>query len=367
MGRHMHEHGIFSERREFLATAASGLLMLPIDSGARGSGLKEPNTLRADQSAPSSPLLISKTALTFLNALPAGQKAKAVLSFEDAQRLDWHYIPKTRKGLPIREMSAACRNLASALLAAALAPRGLIKAHTIMSLEAILAEIEQGKGPVRDPELYYFTLFGDPASSNPWGLSVEGHHISLNYSIAGGRIATTPSFFGANPAEVRLGPRKGLRTLAGEEDLARALLASLDDRQRAEAVISNDAPAEIISANSKKTGALKPAGIQAGKLSQKQQSLLVTLLEEYAVSMPADIAAARMERVRAGGISNVSFAWAGGLSSGQPHYYRVQGPAFLIEYDNTQNNANHIHSVWRDFDGDFGVDLLAAHYNEHHR
>src|SRR5262249_11059741 len=190
----IHEHKILSERREFLATAAGTLLMLPLDSGAHGAGSREPSTPRVDPPSPSSPLLISKTALTFLNALPSGQKGKTFLSFEDAHRLDWHYIPKKRKGLPFKEMDPACRNLASALLAAALAPRGLIKAHTIMSLEAILAEIEQGKGPVRDAELYYFTLFGDPASSNPWGLSVEGHHVSLNYSIEGGRIASTPSF-----------------------------------------------------------------------------------------------------------------------------------------------------------------------------
>jgi hypothetical protein len=304
--------------------------------------------------------------VTYLNALTAGQKAKAVLSFEDARRLDWHYIPKQRKGLPLKELDPAARHLADALLAAGLGPQGLVKAHTIMSLEAILAEIEQGKGPVRDPELYYFTLLGNPASSDPWGLSIEGHHVSLNFTLAGGRIASTPSFFGANPAEVRLGSRKGLRTLAAEEDRARALLASLDDKQRAEAVISNDAPAEIISANSKKAGTLKPAGIQGAKMSQKQQSLLAALLEEYAASMPADVAADRMQRARSGGIGSVFFAWAGGLATGQPHYYRVQGPAFLIEYDNTQNNANHIHTVWRDFDGDFGADLLAMHYKDHH-
>jgi hypothetical protein len=362
---HSHERGIVSERREFLAAAATSLLLLPIDSSSQGVDSMEP----AQSPGPgntSSASLISKTAATFLSALTAGRKAKAVLSFDDAQRLDWHYIPKKRKGLPYKEMDPAERHLAGSLLAVALGPRGLVKAHTIMSLDAILAEIEQGKGPVRDPDLYYFTLLGDPASPGPWGLSVEGHHVSLNYTLLGGRIASTPSFFGANPAEVRLGSRKGLRTLAAEEDLARALLATLDDKQRAEAVISNDAPAEIISANSKKTGPLKPAGIQAARLSQKQQSLLVGLFEEYASSMPADVAADRMQRVRSGGVGNVSFAWAGGMSPGQPHYYRVQGPAFLIEYDNTQNDANHIHTVWRDFDGDFGADLLAMHYKEHH-
>jgi hypothetical protein len=368
---------VFSHRREFLTQsgAAIGLAALApmynalgaISGAAKSKGVREGGHPRDFPAAE----LMSAAANAFLDSLSAEKKAKATFSFDDAERVNWHFIPRPRKGIPLKELDSAQRALATGLLAAGLGQKGLIKATTIMSLDAVLAEIEQGKGPVRDPELYFVTILGAPASQassqTPWGWRIEGHHLSLNYTLAGGVVASTPSFFGANPAEVRHGQRKGLRTLRGEEDLARTLLNALDDRQRSQAIISATAPSEILSNNVRKASALMPAGIAASSMSEQQAELLMSVLREYAANMPPDIAAARLDRIRSGGLGNLFFAWAGGPAVGQPHYYRIQTTSSLIEYDNTQNDANHIHTVWRDFNGDFGDDLLAEHYKSSHR
>jgi hypothetical protein len=315
-----------------------------------------------------SAVMMSTAAEAFISSLSPDQRAKATFAFGDEQRLDWHFIPRARKGLPFKDLDPTQHLLGNALLGAGLGQRGLIRAATIMSLDAILREMEQGKGPVRDPELYFLSIFGDARSGKPWGWRVEGHHVALNFTLLAGKtIASTPAFFGANPAEVLEGARKGLRALAPEEDLARSLIKSLDDKQRTQAVVSESAPTDILSTNLRKAEPLKPAGLQTSKLGQKQQDILMTLLSEYASRHAPDIAAARMDRVRAAGLGNIFFAWAGGFEKGQPHYYRIQGPSFLVEYDNVQNNANHIHTVWRDFNSDFGADLLALHYKQDHR
>ena len=307
------------------------------------------------------------TAQHFLESLKPEQAAKAKIAFHDEERMNWHFIPRERKGLPVKEMDPAQQSLAHAFLSSGLSQRGYMKATTIMSLEAVLRELEQGKGPVRDPALYYFSVFGEPSDDKTWGWRVEGHHLSLNFTLAEGQlVASSPAFFGSNPAEVREGPRKGLRTLAGEEDRARDLLQSLDDKQLGIAVISKEAPKEILSANSRKADVGPPVGLPAAKMTKRQTDLLVLLLEEYINNMPADVASARMDQVRRAGIEKIYFAWAGVLERGQKHYYRVQGPSFLVEYDNFQNDANHIHAVWRNFEGDFGADLLGQHLRESH-
>jgi hypothetical protein len=311
---------------------------------------------------------MSAAADAFLNSLTPDQRAKATFAFEDEQRFDWHFIPRARKGIPFKELDPAQRLLGNGLLGGGLGQRGLVRVTTIMSLDAILRELEQGRGPVRDPELYFISIFGDARSGKTWGWRVEGHHLSLNFTMLDGKsISSTPAFFGANPAEVLAGPRKGLRTLAPEEDLARLLIKSLDDAQRSQTVVTQNAPADIISTNLRKAEPLKPAGLQTNKLGQKQQEILMTLLEEYASRHAPDIAAVRLDKIRAAGLRNIHFAWAGGFEKGQAHYYRIQGPSFLVEYDNIQNNANHIHTVWRDFENDFGRDLLALHYKQDHR
>lgn len=311
--------------------------------------------------------VMTGTAETFLAALTPDQRIKAALAFENEERFNWHYIPRARKGIPLREMTSEQKHLAHALLNAGLSQRGYVKATTIMSLEEVLRAVENDSGERRNPDGYFFTVFGRPSESGTWGYRVEGHHLSLNFTIAGGSIAGGPTFFGANPAEVRSGPRKELRALSREEDLARDLLASFREEQIAAVIVDKTAYGDILTAASRKAAlAGQPSGLPAARMTVAQRAKLEALLREYAENLPAELADARMVRIRQAG-GEIRFAWAGGTARGEPHYYRIQAPAFLVEYDNTQNNANHIHSVWRDFEGDFGLDLLEAHYRASHR
>lgn len=296
-------------------------------------------------------------------SLTDAQKAKAGFAFKDDQRYDWHFIPRPRKGLPWKEMTPAQQALGHGLLASGMSSRGYIQAETIMSLEAILQEMEQGKGPVRDPELYYFSIFGTPNDKEPWGWRVEGHHLSLNFTVDGGKGAVGgPTFMGANPGEVRVGQRKGLRVLAHEEDLGRKLAKSLTDDQKKKGILAGDAPKDIISFVARKAKPIDPAGILAADLTAEQKAMLTDLIAVYAEKLRPEIASQDLAKILKAGVDKVGFAWAGGLEPGEPHYYRIQGPTFLLEYDNTQNNANHIHCVWRDYEADFGEDLLKQHY-----
>ncbi|MCC6858016.1 MAG: DUF3500 domain-containing protein [Bryobacterales bacterium] len=314
-----------------------------------------------------SPSVMARAAGAFLDSLTPEQRAKATFRFDDDERLNWHFVPRPRKGLPLREMTPSQKLLAHALLSAGLSQSGYIKAATIMSLEEVLRILENDSGERRNPEGYYFSIFGRPSDKDAWGFRVEGHHISQNFTILGGRAHDAPSFFGANPAEVRQGPRKGLRALAAEEDLARALLDSLDAEQKKIAIVDSSAYPDILTSASRKASLQgQPSGLPASRLTPRQFELLAALLGEYARNVPDDMARARLEQIEKAG-RNLHFAWAGVEKRGGPHYYRVQAPAFLVEYDNTQNQANHIHSVWRDFDGDFGLDLLKAHYQASHR
>ena len=305
---------------------------------------------------------LARAANEFLASLNAEQRGKTAFAFADAERLNWHFIPRERRGLPLKEMSESQRALARRLLEAGLGQRGYLKANTIMELELVLREMG-GNPAMRDPELYYFSIFGTPGPGQPWGWRAEGHHLSLNFTIAHDTaVATAPSFLGANPAEVRTGSRRGLRALAAEEDLARELVTSLDAAQRATAIIATEAPRDIITGNAGQVDPLSPVGIPITQLRANQSALLLRLLDEYLGRMTPELAAARRAQLERTDFARVTFAWAGSIERGAPHYYRVQGPSFLIEYDNTQNSANHIHSVWRDFAGDFGRDLLREHY-----
>jgi len=303
----------------------------------------------------------------FLAALSAEQRQQAVFAVDAAERTNWHYIPRERKGLPLKRMNEDQRKLARELLRSGLSQRGYLTATSIMDLETILGDLEQRTNSserriVRDPELYFFSVFGAPSARDAWGWRVEGHHISLNFTVAGcTAVASTPSFFGSNPAEVPDGPKKGWRILAQEEDAGRSLLTALDEPRRAKATIETTAPNDIVTTNSVKIDPLSPAGVSASEMTASQRDRLLALIDVYTSQMASDVAADRMARIRKAGIEKIAFAWAGGTEHGQKHYYRVQGPTFLIEYDNTQNDANHIHSVWREFDGDFGRDILREH------
>ena len=311
--------------------------------------------------------IMADTARTFLNSLTSEQRAQATYPFQDEQRFDWHFIPKPRKGLPFREMTPYQKHLAHALLSAGLSQRGYIKAVEIMSLEDVLRILENGKGPQRDPEGYFFTVFGEPAENGTWGYRVEGHHVSQNFTVVNGKVAGSPSFFGANPAEVREGPRKGLRVLAREDDLGHDLIVSLTAEQKKVAVLDKEAYKDIITMASRKAAINgQPSGLLASKMTAKQRELLQNLLDEYCYNMPEQIAQTREDQIKKAG-GNIFFAWTGVEEPGGPHYYRIQAPTFLVEFDDTQNGANHIHSVWRDFEGDFGLDLLKEHYQTSHR
>jgi len=311
--------------------------------------------------------IMETAANNFLNSLTPEQRAQATYKFDDDQRFDWHFIPKPRKGLPLREMTSYQTKLAHALLSAGLSQRGYIKAVTIMSLEDVLKIMEKDAGERRNPDGYFFTIFGEPSSTGVWGYRVEGHHLSQNYTVVGGKVVDSPSFFGSNPAEVKQGPRKGTRVLAAEDDLGRELVTSLDGEQKKVAIVDQKAYKDIFTMASRKAALEgQPSGLAAAKLNAKQFGMLMALLEEYAGNVPEQMAQARMEQIKKAG-KNMHFAWAGSLERGGPHYYRIQTPVFLIEYDNTQNDANHIHSVWRDYNGDFGLDLLKAHYQTSHR
>jgi hypothetical protein len=306
----------------------------------------------------------------FLASLTAEQRAKAALPYDDARRVAWHFIPlegaREREGLKIREMTPDQRTEAHALLKSALSEAGYGKATKIMELETLLAELQKGKsGPIRDAERYYFVVYGAPTNEGRWGLSIEGHHLSLNFVVDKGKvISSSPTALCANPAIVMNenvpSIKKGTRVLAKEETLAFELLESLTAEQKKEAIIAEKAPSEVRAAGEKQPPTDAPAGLAAEKLTGQQRSVLISLIDEYCNAMPVDVAKQRREAIDKQGIGQVRFAWAGAQKPGVGHYYRVQGPTFLIEFVNVQpdsagNPANHIHSVWRDMQGDFAL------------
>ena len=308
---------------------------------------------------------MADAATKFLASLKSEQAAKASFPLKDDERLNWHFIPKDRKGLPFKEMTSEQHDLALALLKSGMSERGYSTATNIFSLELILQELEGPNRRIpRDPGLYHVFIFGKPEKTGTWGWRVEGHHVSVNFTLVGGEVAATPSFFGTNPAEVRKGPRKGLRVLAQEEDAARELLRSLNDEQRKEAIFDQTAPKDILTEAKKKIGPLETAGLSSSKLKKEQQTILMRLLKTYVERIRPEVAQNDLAKIEKAGLDKIYFAWAGSAEPGQGHYYRVQGPTFLMEYDNTQNDANHIHAVWRDFNGDFGEDLLQKHLRE---
>ena len=318
---------------------------------------------------------MAEAARTFLDALDEERRERAVYPFDSDERGNWHYVPRPRNGLARRDMTDAQLAALEALLRASTSESGAAKALAIMDNEALLGEIEAAAGTLwheRDPGLYMVTIFGDPGSGDtgdgsPWGWRMEGHHVSLNYSVFGDElVAVTPSFLGANRAEVLHGPHKGRRILPDEEELGRALFTSLDALQRNGAVIYPVTPREFFTRNSRRVEINTALGYPAALMGADQRERLMRLVRIYLERKPADVVATALKKIEGEGIEKIVFGWAGSVHRFQPHYYRLHGPAFYAEYDNTQDNANHIHSVWRDIAGDFGVDLLAEHYEAAH-
>ena len=307
---------------------------------------------------------MTTAAAAFLDSLNAEQTTAVRFSFNGEDRFDWHFIPRERKGVPLKAMTASQRATGLDLLRTGLSEAGFTKAESIRQLEQILFELE-GRD-IRDPDLYFFMVFGEPAEGNTWGWRYEGHHISQNWTIVNGtRVSSSPQFFGTNPAEVREGPKRGTRVLGHEEDRARALLASLNNAQRANAMLNDTAPRDILTSNQREAAMQDDLGVAQRDLNENQRGILWSIIEEYATVQPTVVADRRLMEIQNAGLGGIKFGWMGGAARGEPHYYRIQGPTFLIEYDNTQGDGNHAHSVWRDFKGDFGRDLLAAHYRRY--
>lgn len=313
---------------------------------------------------------MAAAATAFLAALKVDQGTKAKLDFGDTgERENWHYVPRERAGLPLKEMDGDQQKLAHALLATGVSAAAYEKVKTITQLEKVLAETE---GPdrkfMRDSALYYFSVFGTPGTDEPWGWRFEGHHVSLNFTLVDGRmVGPTPIFLGANPAEVRHGDKEGLRALKDEEEVARELLGALDGEQKRQAIIDVEAPTDMLTkAAPHVTDEVQPEGLTGADMSAEQRQILQALVEVYVKRLPEEVAAAELERVAQADLNKSHFAWAGSEERNEGHYYRVLGQTFLAEYDNTQNDANHIHAVWRDLQNDFAEDLLRRHYRQSH-
>lgn len=302
---------------------------------------------------------IAEQASRFLASLDDGQRKQVLIAFDSSNRLDWHYIPRSRSGLSLGEMKPAQAETARALFATVLNQRGLDMLDGVRVLEGVLREQQ---GSFRDPGRYYVSVFGTPGRF-PWGWRFEGHHLSLNVALpAPGQISATPFFLGAHPATVRDGPHKGFRLLGAAEDLARQLMTGLDDAQRRTALIANRSFGEIVASPQREQDLGQPRGLELSAMDSNARARVEALMDRLLGTLAPDLLAAQKRRVMEQGLERFRFAWAGSLVPGEAHYFRVHGPVTLIEHDNTQNGANHIHAVWRDLAADFGRDALADHY-----
>lgn len=301
----------------------------------------------------------------FLSTLSVKERAQAVKPFDAADRKAWHFVPKMRPGLCMGDMSDKQRRAVQKLLRSALSQRGYLKATTIMDLERALQEMG-GSAKTYSPKLYWITVFGEPSAKKHWGWRLEGHHLSLNFSaVADSSTAVTPWFMGSNPAEIPTGIRAGLKVLGHEEALARSLMASFDSKSLKSAIIKSAAPRDVIMGPDRTKWIKAPVGISNRHMSKIQRATLHALVEEFAGNLRPDLAAEQLARMV--NDQPIHFAWAGGLKLGEGHYFRIQGQTFIIEYDNVQQKANHVHTVWRDRDRDFGADLLREHHQHSHR
>lgn len=346
--------------KSFLTIGYALLLSLNFCSSPRDSITKESSQDRSKKD-------VVIAAQSFLASLSQLERKSCQLSFENDERENWHFVPIKRKGFALQLMSDEQRVLVADLLKTCLSEEGVRKVEDIRQLEAILTILEK-RAPdnnYRDPDLYFVSIFGEPADSSIWGWRFEGHHLSLNYTYANEGITVTPQFMGANPAEIPIGDSKGKRVLAQEEDQARALVQSLNEAQLGTALIAKRAYPEIITGNDRRVALDDYEGLSYTQLVESQQMALIDLIQLYLNNNKDKIAQAHWKVIQEAGVEKLHFAWAGGVEKGEKHYYRIHGPRLLIEYDNTQNGGNHVHSVCRDPSNDFGEDALRQHYETH--
>ncbi|QDT96445.1 DUF3500 domain-containing protein [Gimesia aquarii] len=327
---------------------------------------------------------MAAVAKRWLASLSKEQRAQATFKFDDEQRSKWHFVPDFvikpdgRKGLTIGQMTPQQRIFALALPATALSNRGYLEMMSIRALEKVLYDIE-GKD-YRDPELYYVSIFGKPNPKGTWGWRFEGHHLSVNVTIIDGKkFSVTPSFFGSNPGKITSGNLAGVEVLEKEQTLALSLIQSFDNDQMAIATIDTSAMdkkllqksviKEVLTTDEPKAdrGLFTFKGISFADLDPSQQKKLLNLVNVYTTRFRPEILNGTRYKGRIKDGSDLYFAWSGGKKRGEFHYYRIQSKTFLIEFANTQNNANHVHAVWREFDGDFGRDYLSEHFSKHHK
>ncbi|WP_259016494.1 DUF3500 domain-containing protein [Emticicia fluvialis] len=326
--------------------------------------------IRAQSGTNNKPIV--KAASAFLQLLDKTQLEKISYAYDSEERFNWYFVPKARNGLMLREMTDPQKAAAMNLLKATLSQQGQDKAIAIMQLEIILKELENAppESDYRSPVKYYFTIFGTPNENKPWGWRLEGHHLSLNFSSASGKLASaTPLFFGSNPGIVPTGEKKGYQILKDEANDAFELINSFSAEQIKKAIVSDIAPNDIITSNKRKIGALADEGITFAEMNDSQQKLLLRLLSVYIKNYPLGFSNELMHKIEKAGLSKLRFVWAGGRKYGESngHYYRIQNEVILIEYDNTQNGGNHIHTVTRDLTNDFGEDILSKHYEQEHK
>lgn len=328
---------------------------------------------RAHESAAEVAERMREAARALADSVDERRRAKLVLPFDSPARTDWHYTPRRREGLAFADMDAAQREAVHGLLRTGLSALGHRKVVNIVELELVLKDLEFAMSLLRDPEKYFVAIWGTPSATAPWGgppgspawgWRFEGHHISLHFTLHGPAIAAAPSFLGANPAEVRNGPKKGTRVLAAEEDEARKLLGLLDEGQRRAAIVDARSYGDIVTGAKDRVSPLDNRGLEVRAMTPAQRAQLRKMIEVYADTFEPALRAARLARAEEG-FEAARFAWAGSTERGRPHYYRFQGAKVLIEYDSSQNDGNHVHTVWRDFDGDFGRDLLRDHHERH--
>lgn len=340
--------------------------VLVLGTAAAAVVATRPSIIQA-QAGRTSPAVSSTAAAQALaSSLSGAARDKAMLPLDHEARRQMNYVPMVRAGVSLEELGETQKTQALALLRSGLSETGYATAEKIIAHEDILREIEKGQGVSnynrRQPGLYYTALFGTPSADGVWGWRFEGHHLSVNVAHVGkGGDIVAPLFFGANPAKVLSGPSAGLRILAAEEDEARALMALLTPEQTAKVVIAPETTNDIATTNKPDVALARREGLAAGTMSAAQKAQLRKLIDVYASRVPPAQRTAQLARLEQAGFDQLHFAWAGGLEPGRKHYYRIHGPTVLIEYDNSQNDANHIHTVWRDLQHDWGGDVLRKH------
>ncbi|WP_305790048.1 DUF3500 domain-containing protein [Symbioplanes lichenis] len=313
-----------------------------------------------------------EAATAWLAALSSSQLSAARQPWPSSDRKRWYYTPVDHGGLPLGQMSAPQQQAAMRLLSTGLSDAGYVTASTIIGLENVLDRsdnwpVTDARRRRRDPQLYWLRVFGEPSLTGPWSWRFGGHHVSVHNLVLDGRVqSSTPCFLGADPAAAPLLGGHLLRPLGATEDLARDLLASLSPDQLPATIIDAVAPSDILSRNLSRVPDIGLAGIPGSALTPAQQDLLRALLGTFIDRIPPALAAAESAKFAGKLLDEVHFAWAGATEPGAPHYYRLQGPSLLAEYDNTQSNANHVHTVWRNPTNDFGDDVLARHLADHH-